>query len=87
MDDDDSLIAVVAHGLLNDLTFISGILSEARALLDSESQHVGELLDACESKTSEVIENLRRYAAIGEAEEHPPTVIDLNEKRFERPTP
>ena len=87
MDDDDSLIAVVAHGLLNELTVISGILSEARALLDSESEHVGELLDACESKTSEVIENLRRYAAMGGAEEHPPKVIDLKQKRSEGPTP
>jgi len=87
VDDDDSLIAVVAHGLLNELTVISGILSEARALLDSESQHVGDLLDACESKTSEVIENLRRYAVVGRAEELPPKVIDLNEKRPERPAP
>ena len=87
MDDDDSLIAVMAHGLLNDLTVISGILSEARGLLGSQSQKVGDLLDACESKTSEVIENLRRYAVLGRAEELPPKVIDLNEKRSERPTP
>lgn len=81
MDEDDSLIAVVAHGLLNEITVVSGLLAQARAHLEPdtpENARAADLLSACERKTSAVVANLRRYTTNGGGAQAPGRVIDLD---------
>jgi len=88
-DDEGSLVAVVAHRLLNDLTVVRGLLAEARAELPStpDCGRAADLLDACEAKTSDVIGDLRRYAALGAPDEPPVQLIDLDEQPPDRTRP
>lgn len=59
------LIAVVAHGLLNDLAAIQGLLSTARRQIDPatpELDRADHLLSLAELRAITTVESLRRYA-------------------------
>jgi len=63
--DDESLVSVVAHGLLNDLTVIQGLLAKAREQLEPttpRNDRADYLLQMTELKAITVVDNLRRYA-------------------------
>lgn len=65
MADQQDLIAVVAHGLLNDLAAIQGLLSTARRQIDPatpELDRADHLLALAELRAIRTVETLRRYA-------------------------
>jgi hypothetical protein len=87
LDDDESLVAVMAHGLLNEITVVEGLVAEARTHLTAstpDNVRAVELLDACQRKTAELAESLRRYVTAGEPAAPPSAVIDLNQENSER---
>jgi hypothetical protein len=80
LNEDHSLLAVVAHGLVNEVSVISGLLAQARGHLDpdtSDQQRADELLQACEVKAHTLIADLRHYVSTGEPP--PDRVIDLDQ--------
>lgn len=63
--DQQDLIAVVAHGLLNDLAAIQGLLATARRQIDPatpELDRADHLLSLAELRAITTLETLRRYA-------------------------
>lgn len=65
MADQRDLIAVVAHGLLNDLAAVQGLLSTARRQIDPttpELDRADHLLSLAELRAITTVETLRRYA-------------------------
>jgi hypothetical protein len=82
---DESLVSVVAHGLLNDLAVIQGLVAHARDQLEPNTPRNDRsdyLLQLAELKAITVVEGLRRYAW-GISGEPSPTapVFDLVERR------
>lgn len=83
MKPDESLVSVVAHALLNEITVISGLLAQAREHLDPntpDNQRAADLLEASERKAHSVVENLRRYVGGTGDEQRPDRVIDLDRR-------
>lgn len=63
MSEDESLIAVVAHGLVNSLTSVQGLLATARSLVvtdTADTDRIDHLLHLAEGKTSDMTIELRR---------------------------
>ena len=74
------LIAVVAHGLLNDLAAIQGLLSTARRQIDPatpELDRADHLLSLAELRAITTVESLRRYAW-GLVPDEPPSLRLVN---------
>lgn len=73
----DPLPGVAAHGLLNSITALRGLLSAARTLVAqgaerAESEEVARLISAAEVRTAEMAEQLQLLAR------GVPIVIDLD---------
>ena len=65
MTEDLALVSVVAHGLLNDLAAIQGLLMTARRQIDPTTPELNQadhLLTMAELRTITTVDKLRNYA-------------------------